>query len=64
MDNSKINQDITSAFGLDIPPIAMALVNDQPQGVEIIEEDVPSFCTFWRIAEKKVFYAPAQKHFN
>tara|TARA_B100000809_G_C14989388_1_gene477438 strand:+ start:265 stop:975 length:711 start_codon:yes stop_codon:yes gene_type:complete len=64
MDNSKINQEITSAFGLDIPPIAMALVNDQPQGVEVFEGDVPSFCTFWRMAEKKAFYAPAQKHFN
>ena len=34
MDNSKINQEIVSAFGLDIPPIAMAFVDNQPQGVE------------------------------
>ncbi len=42
----------------------MALVDDQPQGVESFEGDVPSFCTFWRMAEKKAFYAPADKHFN
>ena len=64
MDNAKISQEITSAFGLDIPPIAMAFVDEQPQGVESIEGEVPSFCAFWRIAEKKSFYAPANKHFN
>ena len=64
MDNSKINQEIVSAFGLDIPPIAMAFVDNQPQGVETMEEEVPSFCTFWRMAEKKSFYAPANKHYN
>ncbi len=64
MDNTKIDHEITSAFGLDIPPIAMAFVDDQPQGVETIEEEVPSFCTFWRMAEKKAFYAPANKHYN
>ncbi len=64
MDNAKINQDIMSSFGLSIPPVAMALVDDQPQGVESFEGDVPSFCTFWRMAEKKAFYAPADKHFN
>jgi uncharacterized protein (DUF169 family) len=29
-----------------------------------MEEEVPSFCTFWRMAEKKSFYAPANKHYN
>ena len=43
MDNTKIDQEISSAFGLDIPPVAMAFVDDQPQGVEIMEEEVPSF---------------------
>jgi len=64
MDNAKTNQEITSAFGLEIAPVAMALVDDQPQGVESIEGEFPSFCTFWRIAEEKTFYASAAKHFN
>jgi uncharacterized protein (DUF169 family) len=64
MDNAKIDQEISSAFGLNISPIAMAFVDNQPQGVETMEEEVPSFCTFWRMAEKKSFYAPANKHFN
>ena len=53
MDNTKINQEITSAFGLDIPPIAMAFVDDQPQGVESIEGEFPSFCTFGASQRKK-----------
>ena len=64
MDNAKIGQEISSAFGLDIPPVAMSLVEEQPQGIEVMEEEVPSFCTFWRMAEKKPFYAPANKHYN
>ena len=64
MDNVKIDREISSAFGLDIPPVAMAFVEDPPQGIELMEEEVPSFCTFWRMAEKKVFYAPANRHYN
>ena len=52
MDNAKIGQEISSAFELDIPPVAMSLVGEQPQGIEVMEEEVPSFCTFWRMAEK------------
>ena len=59
MDNAKIDQEISSAFGLDVSPVAMAFVDDPPQGVEVMEEEVPSFCTFWRMAEKKAFFAPA-----
>ena len=60
MDNAKINQDIVSAFGLSIPPVAMAFCDDQPQGVESIEGEFPSFCTFWRIAEKKNLLCPGK----
>ena len=46
MDNTKINQEITSAFGLDTPPIAMSFVNDQPQGVESIEGELKNIHRF------------------
>ena len=64
MDKKQVNQEIVSAFGLTIPPVAMAFVNEQPEGVKAIEGEFPSFCTFWRIAEEKAFYASAKKHFN
>jgi hypothetical protein len=51
MDKTQINQEIVSAFNLSIPPIAMAFVDGQPEGVELSEDVVPSFCSFWRIAE-------------
>ena len=49
---------------LDIEPVALAFVEDPPAGVETTDEVVPSSCTFWRHAESRVFYAPAEKHFN
>ncbi len=64
MDKTQINQEIVSAFKLAIPPVAMAFVDGQPDGVNTIEGEFPSFCTFWRIAEEKAFYAPAEKHYN
>ena len=64
MDKTQINQEIVSAFGLTIPPVAMAFVDEQPEGVSAIEGEFPSFCTFWRMAEEKVFYASADKHYN
>jgi len=64
MDKTQINQEIVSAFGLAIPPVAMAFVEEPPAGVTAIEDEIPSFCTFWRMAEEKVFYAPADKHYN
>ena len=64
MDTTQINQEIVSAFGLAIPPVAMAFVDEQPQGVSAIEGEFPSFCTFWREAEDKTFYASAEKHYN
>lgn len=64
MDKTQINQEIVSAFKLTIPPVAMAFVDGQPDGVSPIEGEFPSFCTFWRMAEEKTFYAPAEKHYN
>lgn len=64
MDHRKISQEIVSALNLAIPPVALTFVDGQPEGIEIIEGEVPSFCAFWRLAETQVFYAPADKHYN
>jgi uncharacterized protein (DUF169 family) len=42
----------------------MTMVDAPPEGVSDAERAVPSSCTFWREAEKGVFYATAAQHFN
>jgi len=49
---------------LDLPPVALAYVSQQPAGIAEFEGEVPSSCAFWRHGEKRVLYAPASKHFN
>jgi len=44
------------------PPVGLTFVDDAPEGVQHINARVPSACTFWRLAEKGVFYAEAEDH--
>jgi uncharacterized protein (DUF169 family) len=55
---------ISTELDLDLPPVALAFVNEPPVGVETTDTVVPSSCAFWRKAEEGVFYAPAALHFN
>lgn len=55
---------IASKLGLAAPPVALAFVEAPPPGVRGFDQEVPSACTLWRIAETSTFYAPAEKHFN
>jgi uncharacterized protein (DUF169 family) len=63
-DYSRLAHELTDKLGLDTPPVALAFVNEQPAGVEALSAEGPSSCSFWRLAEQSVFYAPAAKHFN
>jgi uncharacterized protein (DUF169 family) len=64
MTNKEIAAAINSALDLDPPPVALAFVEQPPAGVDTIQSEVPSSCSFWRRAENRVFYAPAEAHFN
>ncbi len=64
MTNKEIAAAINSALDLDPPPVALAFVEQPPAGVDTIQSEVPSSCSFWRRAEQEVFYAPAEAHFN
>jgi uncharacterized protein (DUF169 family) len=55
---------LTELLGLEQPPVAMTMVDAAPEGLDAADRPVPSSCTFWREAEKGVFYATAQQHFN
>jgi uncharacterized protein (DUF169 family) len=55
---------ISSLLGLDTPPVGLAFVHEPPAGVQVAKRAVPSACAFWREAERGVFYASAERHFN
>jgi uncharacterized protein (DUF169 family) len=50
------------SLGLPRPPIGLAFVDQPPPGVERSDGAVPSACSFWRMAERAVFYAPEDEH--
>lgn len=64
MNVRQIGQALVGALGLDTPPIALALADGAPAGVATFEGTVPSACTFWRRAERGVFYATAEQHYR
>lgn len=51
-------------LSLDLPPVALALVEEPPAGVPCLEEQAPSACSLWRRAESDLFYASAEAHMN
>jgi uncharacterized protein (DUF169 family) len=64
MDNSTAASQLQSRLGLASAPIALAFVSAAPAGAKAFSGKVPSACTFWRLAEREVFYASAEDHFN
>lgn len=63
-NNAAVSRSIAQTLALEIPPVALARVDKAPQGVRTIGNNIPSACTFWRMAETEVLYAPASAHFN
>lgn len=53
---------LESALDLDYPPVAMARVNQQPDGIVAWTQAEPSACSFWRRAEHEVFFADELSH--
>ncbi len=61
---AEIAAQLQANLDLDLPPVALALVQEPPAGLSHSDAQVPSACTFWRRAEQGVFYASAEEHFN
>lgn len=55
---------LEQALGLPRPPIGLAYVAAAPTGMARPDTSVPSACSFWRMAERQVFYAAEEDHFN
>lgn len=62
--NRTLAERLTTALALDIRPVALTFTDTPPEGTAPPDRVVPSACGFWRLAEKGVFYAPAEAHYN
>src|SRR5215212_8195021 len=62
MDNPTRARTLESELGLDRAPVALAFVDGPPAGVAVTMATEPSACTFWRLGERSLFYADADRH--
>src|SRR4051812_30470466 len=64
MSNQHLAETLTRELGLERPPVGLAFVEQQPDGIPTIEGTAPSACTFWRRGQNELFYAPAAAHYE
>ena len=62
MDTLNLVQLLADRLRIEIPPVGMSFVEERPAGVAPLYRDPPSFCSLWRLAELRVFYATAEQH--
>ena len=62
MDALNLTQLLADRLGIEIPPVAMTFVSNEPEEIPPLFRDPPSFCSLWRMAELRVFYASAEQH--
>ena len=60
----RVGFPVGEQLALQLPPVALAWVNTQPDGVARLEQALPSACAIWRLAETETFFAAAADHFN
>ena len=64
-DFSSLESRFISQLRLDRRPIAVAFLEQEPEGVEKFSGSVPSGCSFWRLAaEGRAFYTVPSDHYN
>jgi uncharacterized protein (DUF169 family) len=64
LDTVGLADALRETLALRHPPVALAFVHEAPPGIEEFDGAVPSACTFWRACETRVFFAPAEAHYN
>lgn len=47
---------------VEIPPVGLTFASEPPEDVPLLHRDPESFCTLWRWAEERVFYASGPQH--
>ena len=55
---------LAEKLNLNHTPIGIAFLDEAPGGVKHYGETVPSACTFWKAAERELFYTTASDHYN
>ena len=62
MDNQSRARVFVDELRLERTPVALAFVDAPPDNIEATTATEPSACTFWRRAERGLFYAAADRH--
>ena len=53
---------LEESLQLSLPPVAIAFVDDLPEGIPSYEEVAPAGCYFWQEASQRVFSTSAKDH--
>ena len=64
MKYAEFAETLKRGLGLSHPPVALSFLEEPPIGIPHFAGIVPSACTFWRLAEERLFYAEAQDHYQ
>ena len=64
MAYAEFAESLTEKLKLSHTPVGIAFLEHVPHGVKHYDEAVPSACTFWKAAERELFYATAADHYN
>ncbi|HET9179473.1 MAG TPA: DUF169 domain-containing protein [Terriglobia bacterium] len=64
MAYAQFAESLVQKLKLSRTPVGIAFLDQAPRGVKHYDQAVPSACTFWRAAERELFYATAADHYN
>lgn len=64
MAYGELARNLAEKLKLNHTPIGIAFLDEAPGGVKHYDQAVPSACTFWKAAERELFYATASDHYN
>ena len=62
MDTLNLVQLLGEKLMIELPPVGLTFTLEQPKDVPVLHRDPQSFCTLWRWAEERVFYASGEQH--
>ena len=62
MDALNLVRLLDEKLMIEIPPVGLAFVSQPPVDLPTLQREPQSFCTLWRWAEERVFYASGEQH--
>ncbi len=62
MDALNLVQMLGDKLMIQLPPVGLAFASEQPEDMLAMQKEAQSFCTLWRWAEERVFYASGEHH--